>query len=112
MDENLKNLRSRLLFFRWFGIALGVLAFPAPLVLIAARVDFASAFTAVPFMVLTGIGCMIAGIITRGQIKFRRGELQQLAANPQVQEQAQAATDLAAEVRPVAKLKASGKDAE
>jgi hypothetical protein len=112
MDEKLKNLRSRLLFFRWLGITLGVLAFPAPLVLIAAGVNGASAFTAVPFMVLTGIGCMIAGIVTRGQIKFRRGELQQLAATPQVQEQAQAETDPPAEIRPVAKLKASGKDAE
>jgi hypothetical protein len=58
-------------------------------------------------MVLTGIGCMIAGIITRGQIKFRRGELQQLAATPRVQEQTQAEADPTPEVRPVAKLKKS-----
>jgi len=53
MDEQLKKLRKQLLTFRWVGIGLGGLAFPAPIIGMVAG-GGAYGFIAVPVLVLGG----------------------------------------------------------
>ena len=107
MEELVKKLRTRLLIFRWVGIALGVFAFPMPFLLTS--FDRFNGFTTglmlVPVMVLAGIGCMIAGIVTRGKIKDARAFLSS-DSGAESQSATPAATD---EVTPVVKLRRDDK---
>lgn len=75
MEEQLAQLRKQLLTFRWVGIGLGFFAFPAPLVFSSITHDFTGAFLSVPICILGGLGCMIAGIVTRGKIKELRSRI-------------------------------------
>lgn len=109
MEQELKNLRLRLLIFRWVGIALGLLAFPMPIFLISEPNGLSTGLLLVPVLVLSGIGCMIAGIVTRGKIKEVRALLTR-AANMAPQNETPAATPAPTDaVTPVAKLKRDDK---